>query len=64
MRIFRLVRVSRNLSVLVDSLIIILPSIANVGSLIMLLFFIFSVIGMNMFANVIHQEEINENMNF
>ena len=54
MRIFRLVRVSRNLSVLVDSLIIILPSIANVGSLIMLLFFIFSVIGMNMFANVIH----------
>mmetsp|Transcript_35371 Transcript_35371/g.54134 ORF Transcript_35371/g.54134 Transcript_35371/m.54134 type:complete len:301 (+) Transcript_35371:3572-4474(+) len=64
MRIFRLVRVSRNLSILVDSLIVILPSIANVGSLIMLLFFIFSVIGMNMFATVIYQEELNENMNF
>ena len=64
MRIFRLVRVSRNLSILVDSLIVILPSIASVGSLIMLLFFIFSVIGMNMFATVIHQSEINDNMNF
>lgn len=53
MRVFRLIRVSKNLRVLVDSLIVILPSIANVGSLIILMFFIFSVIGMNMFATVI-----------
>lgn len=64
MRIFRLIRASKNLRVLVDSLIVIFPSLANVGSLIMLLFFIFAVIGMNMFSNVIHQTEINENTNF
>lgn len=64
MRVFRLIRVSKNLRVLVDSLIVILPSIANVGSLIILMFFIFSVIGMNMFATVILQEELNDNSNF
>ena len=50
MRIFRLVRVSRKLRILVDSLIVIFPSIANIGSLIMLLLFIFSVIGMSIFS--------------
>ena len=64
MRIFRLIRVSKNLRVLVDSLMVILPSVINVGSLIFLLFFIFAVIGMNLFAGVIHQREINENSNF
>ena len=64
MRIFRLVRVSRKLRILVDSLIVIFPSIANIGSLIMLLLFIFSIIGMSMFSHVIPQTFINENMNF
>ena len=64
MRIFRLVRVSRKLRILVDSLIVIFPSIANIGSLIMLLLFIFSVIGMSMFSQVIPQTYINDNMNF
>ena len=53
-RLFRLIRVSKNLRVLVDSLIVIFPSVANVGSLILLILFIFSVIGVNMFSNVIH----------
>lgn len=47
-----------------DSIIIIMPSIANVGSLVMLVIFIFSVIGVNMFSSIIYQEHINENMNF
>jgi hypothetical protein len=64
MRILRLVRVSRKLRILVDSLIVILPNVANIGSLIMLLLFIFSVIGMSMFSHVIHQTQLNENMNF
>jgi len=54
MRVFRLIRTNKNLKVLVDSLIVILPSIANVGSLILLMFFIFSVIGMNMFSGIMH----------
>lgn len=54
MRVFRLIKTNKNLSVLVDSLIVILPSIANVGSLILLMFFIFAVIGMNMFSGIMY----------
>lgn len=64
LRVFRLIRTSRKLRVLVDSLLVILPSIANVGSLMMLMFFIFAVIGMNMFSGIIHQDYINQNSNF
>lgn len=64
LRVFRLIRVSRSLRVLIDSLIVILPSITNVLSLIFLMFFIFAVIGMNMFSSVKHQKELNENSNF
>jgi hypothetical protein len=64
MRVFRLIRASKNLRVLVDSLLVILPSIANVGSLIMLMFFIFAIIGMNMFSGVVHQKQITSDMNF
>lgn len=64
LRVFRLIRVSRSLRVLIDSLIVILPSITNVLSLIFLMFFIFAVIGMNMFSGVKHQKELNENSNF
>ena len=64
MRVFRLIRAYKNLKVLVSSLSVILPSIGNVGSLIMLMFCIFAVIGMNMFSGIIFQKEINENNNF
>jgi len=64
LRVLRLIRLSKKLRVLLDSLVVILPSIANVGSLILLMFFIFAVIGMNMFNGVIHQTELNENNNF
>ena len=50
--------------ILTDSLIIIIPCVINIGSLILLLFFIFGVIGNNLFSNVIHQVEINDNNNF
>lgn len=43
---------------------IILPRVVNVGGLILLLFFMFGVIGNNMFSKVIHQTEINQNNNF
>jgi len=64
LRVFRLVRLSQSLRKLMDSLALILPSIANIGSLILLMLFIFAIIGVNMFSNVIHQKELNENTNF
>lgn len=64
LRILRLIRFSRNLRVLVDSLLVILPSLANVGALIALLLFIYAIIGMHVFHDVIHQKELNDNFNF
>ena len=54
MRVFRLIRVSKNLMILTDSLMIILPSVLNVGGLILLLYYMFAVIGYNMFSKTIY----------
>jgi len=51
-RIFRLVRSSRGLLLLFRTLVVSLPSLANVGIVLVLLFFIFSILGMNLFAGV------------
>lgn len=51
-RILRLVKSSKNLVVLLKTLLFSLPSLLNVGSLLFLAFFVFSVIGMNLFGKV------------
>ena len=52
LRIFRLIWSSKNLRVLIDTLMYILPSLFNVGSLIILMLLIFSVLGINLFSQV------------
>ena len=52
MRIFRLIKSSKNLRVLLDTLVYILPSLANIGSLIFLMFFIFAALGINLFSGI------------
>ena len=64
LRLIRLVRVYKEVRLLIDSMLSILPSIMKVSSLTLLMFFIFSVIGMNMFSSVIHIQEINQHNNF
>ena len=49
---------------MIGSLRIIFPAVANVGCLILLIIFMFAIIGMNMFPNVIYQDYVNENNNF
>lgn len=49
---------------MIDTLIHILPSLANVGSLIFLMLFIYAALGINLFATVMYQEHINEKVNF
>jgi hypothetical protein len=56
MRIFKLIRASKNLKVLLDTIMHILPSLANIGSLIFLILFIYSVLGINLFAEVMYQD--------
>jgi hypothetical protein len=51
-RIFRLIRTSKGLQLLFKTLIVSLPSLANVGTILVLLYYIFAIIGMNLFAGV------------
>lgn len=63
-RVFRCLRKVRGLRVILDCMRLIAVTLGNVGSLIMLMFFIFAIIGMNSFSGVKHQIELNENNNF
>lgn len=51
-RIFRLIRTSKGLQLLFRTLIVSLPSLANVGTILLLIYYIFSIVGMNLFAGV------------
>ena len=63
-RVFRLIKSSKNIRILLDTLIFILPSIANVSSLVCLLFFIYACLGMNLFGTVMRRDNINSHANF
>eukprot|EP01062_Namystynia_karyoxenos_P068939 TRINITY_DN6409_c0_g1_i2.p1 TRINITY_DN6409_c0_g1~~TRINITY_DN6409_c0_g1_i2.p1 ORF type:complete len:2273 (+),score=828.29 TRINITY_DN6409_c0_g1_i2:84-6902(+) len=52
MRILRLVKGARDVRVLLETVWYSLPSIANIGGFLLLLFFIYSVLGVNLFALV------------
>lgn len=67
-KVISLVRVfknsSTNLKVIIDTLLYILPTMANIGSLIILILFIYSILGMRLFAYVMNQDAINDQVNF
>ncbi|MFN9907188.1 MAG: ion transporter [bacterium] len=51
-RIFRLITKAKFLRVIFNTIIFTLPSLANVGALMFLLLFIFSILGVQIFATV------------
>lgn len=52
MRVFRLMKSAKNIRIILDTLVNILPQIGNVMSLIFLLLYIFSVLGVSLFSGV------------
>lgn len=64
MRIFRLVKGTAQIGIIIETFMNIIPQITNIMSLILLLFFIYSALGINLFSTVMHQEELNEKNNF
>ena len=64
MRIVRLIKASKNLKVISQTLVYIIPSLANIGMLIFLLFFIYAAVGVNLFGTVKHREYITSHANF
>lgn len=64
MRLFKLIRASVHIRLILDTVFNILPQISNVMSLIMLLFFIFAALGINLFSGVMLQERLDRKNNF
>lgn len=63
-RLFRLIKMSEGLTDLFNTLMIALPQVANVMTLLMLVFFIYAVIGMNLFSSVRLNGGLNDHANF
>lgn len=63
-RVFRLVKSAPTLQQLFNTLLITLPSLANIGTLLFLMYYIYSVMGMQLFAKVKHGEYLNDQSNF
>jgi hypothetical protein len=63
-RIFRMVRASRGLLTLFRTLILSLPALFNVGLVLCIVFFIFSIIGMNLFSGTRYSGPYNMDANF
>jgi len=63
-RLLRLINGAKDIKKMFDSLILTLPGLANVAAVVFLLFFIFAVIGVQLFATVAYHESLNEHANF
>ena len=67
-RAFRILRIFRLMKsfgkVIVDTLVYIIPQVANIMSLIFLLLFIYSALGINLFSTSMYRENYNRLSNF
>ena len=64
MRVFRLVKASISIRLLIDTILNILPQITNIMGLMGILLFIYAALGLNLFSQVMFQEQLNEKNNF
>ena len=63
-RLFRIVKVSKGLKRLFYTMITSLPSLVDVGTLLLLLVFVYGVAGMDLFSEIKKGEHINKHANF
>jgi len=63
-RLLRLVKNYPDLRKIFNALILALPGLVNVAAVVFLLFFIFAVVGMQLFATVAYHENLNPHANF
>ena len=63
-RLARLVRRARSLKIIFATFLIALPALANVGGLLMLLLFLYAILGVQLFAKVKLQDNLNNDANF
>jgi hypothetical protein len=51
-RVVKFIRASKSLRVLIDTIYFLLPSLVNIVALIILMVFIFAILGMNLFSGI------------
>lgn len=64
MRMFRLIKSSAHIRLILDTIVNILPQITNVMALILLLLFIFAALAVNLFSGVMLQDYLDDKNNF
>ena len=63
-RLLRLINSYKGLRALIQTITFSLPTMANVSALLLLVYFIFAVMGVFVFVDVPRGDQINEYMNF
>ena len=63
-RVFRLVKRAQNLRLVFNTFIVTLPALANVGGLLLLLLYLYSVLGVYLFADVKKNGIMNDVINY
>jgi hypothetical protein len=63
-RMLKLFRRFKSLKIIFQTFLVSLPALANVGSLLLLLLYIYSILGMFLFAGVKQNYPLDDNLNF
>ena len=63
-RVFRIIKRFHFLKIIIDTLIITLPSLANVGGLLLLILYVYSILGTHLYSGIMLKDDLNENANF
>ena len=63
-RLIRLIRLVKSLRTIFNSILTAIPGILNIGGLLLLLFFVYAIIGMQLYGAIGFQGELNEHANF
>ncbi len=63
-RIFRLIKRAKSLKLVFDTFIVTLPALANVGSLLLLLIYLYAVLGVQLFSDIKRNGYLSDGANF
>lgn len=64
LRIVRLIKSARSLNIMFTTFIVSLPALLNVGGLLLLILYLYSILGMELFGDVMRNGKFNDSMNF
>lgn len=64
LRVLKLIRKAKNLQKILSTFLLAIPELANVGALLFLFLFLFSVLGVFLFSGIKLQDNLNKQANF